>query len=476
MLSQGIIWTEAKGQSAPKSWLEHVTEMFPTCSGLAVVMGTDLIVDRLSGKTTVASLETLQAKTKDELVVYHMANYPEGIPNEDDFQPFSLLMNEKDEPMLVGFAEGTWTDVPDSAHTQEWQLMNGVIMPRCTQTFKLVGNLDKLMEWANDPITKNDFFSTSKGRGTIILLGLNKKAVIHSDNNDEFEFDWGYVSRTDGFGEESVVLSAPAVVIPPKKTLSLSGGDDKAVELAARRAASPPTGLAAIEAIAAKAPQGPVSKIEDKPTELVKKTFTCPANVIGKDNIRNEYLKHAGWVPQSYKKKPTVEVRLEASGEPIKSLQDLSVTKVGATTVIHNQTALTTGNPLGEEPVPVIDAEKKKTFHTGFMNRPGVKKLLDKSSQQIVDPKAMQAFESKYPTFPAIAGLKNGLDDIDTMVWAEFIDLGRNHGDLCALLAFNLRNDRMRLKAAVNKPADAITADKKTEETVVIPTKKRISL
>ena len=120
----GTIVFKAKGQQIPDKYLEKVMAANPSGVGFALRENDDdkFVSLQVGGGTfPLKEVQEIQTTFKDNDLFFFFHNYPEKY-KEEDLQPFILFKDKADKALLVGMAEGDFSNyIPNgSDHSNEY--------------------------------------------------------------------------------------------------------------------------------------------------------------------------------------------------------------------------------------------------------------------------------------------------------------------------------------------------------------------
>lgn len=406
------------GQMPPEDLLVRILATKPTAFGFAVqeADGADMQTVREDATNLdLANLNSFMEGRKERPTSLYFGTLKEGY-DADDIQPFTICDPDNNTFMTI-FTEGTFNghDEP-AAHSEHFNLVNGVIIPKIVEWCEdFGGDIEKIMTKINGEVFNKDFLSHIGHRAVLHILPFKGDAVLLAKNELGAEFDWGWTSRTHGFGE----VSQEPVKVEPKKASGYWGGKKKVEPVSTdANGIHHVTAKAAPKDVATKGEGPRQSESESKATSI----HVRPPSWLHKNDDKKEFYVivsgkgHPGW-----KKSLPVEVtqnhsvlqcknydeylkwrleNLKASTSSIQQNQQ-PVTKqerVSASQQVKVEKTVTPAEvpihgPIDPTPLPIIepkDLEKVLDY---------VAKHLDGNSKEIMSPKDMQKLEAELPNF-----------------------------------------------------------------------------
>jgi len=419
----GVIVLKDKDQLVSERYWEKVLGANKSCSGFAFASNGVVELGKLDKVDTLKEIQELHEAGKNFAIVNFFGN---GSVGKEDLQPF-VVLEKNGKPMLVAFLEGDFNAYgkTDSSHTNEYHLVNNILVPKSKQLFRLVKeDINQFMSELADPVTQSELINTTVPRGTITLIAGNGAIFSFEKNADKGTFPWGWTSNTYGYVEKN-------------------------------EEAKPSSSLA--NRFFGKKPEAkpePPSIVPGKDTtqpsvlhkEEVARLGSPPKEVQGKGAIKKWYRNNAlqGVLPVNWSERPEVPLKTRPS-QTVKSFKELpqiastesikpkdTAPKVVVPAVAQTLPTKTPVEHPQEHKVPIIPAEHKKDIIDRFL------KTVDTNSQEIVDPKTIQSLENKLPTFCEQVGLK-GLDETFRWSFKSLVELGEMSKEALATLAMNYR-------------------------------------
>lgn len=470
MQNQGTSLIKVEKRAIPDEILKPLLET-SSCVGAAVVAFNEKLkkrffkISRESG-VTIDDMNALQVHFMENEVTFIVQRFEKDF-HPDNQQPFSLLEDDSKQSVLLGFIEGNFTGREDPKHPEfsgEYnvaQLLRAKIA-KIWNSPDVGKNVDKLMKFlATDTDFSNDMNLYHAGRGSIIMLGVNAEHCRFGTNPQEEVFEWGYMSKTLSEPKATAVEEAEAA--DDGESFSLKG---------ASKSPAPATAATAPKDVATelKKRDETATAIPDKPkTEKVKrKVMWAPGpEVHGKNAIKKAYReKGIKDLPDKYMSKPEVEIEI-VEEVPIKDFRELGAamgvepkaeteaSKAAAPATQAKASAMDrlagmfggkkTEATAEPEPAKTPEPEKdpkdapaennpdintkalpstpatddrlifipqgaKRDIALKFLPSVAIKKALDLSSNEVIDPKKIQEVESKYPDFMDQIGLEGGIE------------------------------------------------------------------
>lgn len=439
--NQTILHVKA-GHMPPEELLTRILATKPNAFGFAVQEADGADMQTVREDATNLDLENLKGFLKDSLErpsTLYFGSLKEGYDPED-IQPSTITDGDGNTFMTL-FVEGTINghDEP-AAHTEQYNLVQGIIIPKIVDWCEdFDGDLDKIMSKINGEVFNKDFLSHVGHRAVLHILPFKGDAVLLGPNtlgiNDA---EWGWVSRSHGFGETVQEVAAPVVV---KKT-SWGSGAKKAP--AATAIKEQPNGtfvtggttLKDVKGVLPPPPQDVATKGEaPRDAEGPVPVFVRPPSWLHKnDDIKQFYMLVGGTSapPSAWKKNIPVEV--VAHHELLKANNYEDFNKYRLSLLLA-----TTGKVASSAPAPTVQQQQKLTKQERLSNRDTapaaapeapitgpvdplplpimepkdlekvldyVAKHLDGNSKEIMPPQEMQKLEAELPVFSEAVGVK----------------------------------------------------------------------
>jgi hypothetical protein len=532
MSFKGTILFRKKDAVIPDAFAEHVLAKVPAFLSSAFIDEKTISVDAITGHS-ISDLKDAQELVKDRDSVFYLGEFTEP---EESLQPFYVLKNDKDEPEMVAFLDGDFSNYADakSSNSDAFHALNKYFRPRIEKWYKK-GGLDNVLEELDDAATKEDIRNTFLGRGAVMFFAVNGKHIFIQNKNPEYmEFPWGFASNGFEYKEEAKTsvpqtgakklgifgkkkdqqvspksADGDKVEAPPQQAPTASAGKEK--ETASTDAGKVPT--------AASEEGGTLVAVGWKPThhanitrkEKVKSYKGCPFYDLWLTQAREGKLKlietDGVWLPEGYKNGVPLFVKVsmadatgylekgaylkDAPGKVIANgskkeqgyperlpAEQVEQNRANKDTAPKNipQPEETAGyKPFGPEEEGTV-AEVKKWFAEATKN----KFIAIGSSQELsLDPAKMQSLETDVKSPLDAAGLE--LEDFLRLSDAGHIDLCRKYPVWYAKVTSRLAYLYWGLKPKAQRPqpTDHVKEPKKVEEKAPIsasgtPAKKSI--
>lgn len=176
------------------------------------------IADGMGRKPSFEDVDKIQAMFKDKDVMFSFGQYPNGF-EEHDIQPFPIITGAKDQPLVIGFSDGDFSNYadPKSAHSPDCFAFEKFFGPLINKIYKKEGeSLAKLFDELSDPITEQMILNSFKGRGHVILHFLTGKILRFSNENVE-EMPWGWGTNLHSYKFDEKLDSKSSTPADTKK-------------------------------------------------------------------------------------------------------------------------------------------------------------------------------------------------------------------------------------------------------------------
>ena len=202
-MAKGIVIVGYEGKDIPQEYRDRVAKRELRCLGIAMVKDGQIIVERRNGSIDAEGIKQIQDAIKEEKV-FHLGEYPVSF-NLSDMQPFVLATNKDEEPILVAFLEGDFSNSlkKNSSHLDVWHAAVEGIQPTVEQLHRLCkGNIDDIVKELKDEAVASKIESLITSTGSVTFLAVNGDIWSHSRGKQLHEFDWGAVSETLGLDKK----------------------------------------------------------------------------------------------------------------------------------------------------------------------------------------------------------------------------------------------------------------------------------
>lgn len=463
MAHKSVIVIQKAGLITNAAYLSRVFKEYSSYMGAALVYDGKLQVakNREGAPNQQAVTEITEVFGKDADIAFSFAKADKDI-FEEDMMPFEVLKDASGAAIMACLMDGGFQgySVVKSTHTDEYHCVQEFIIPKMAKLYKGCGNdLKALMEELKDPITAKDFQNSWTDKGNITFMSTEGPPVtISSNNTEKTKFNWGWVSNSLGYIEQTApekVVEGPAPA--PDKPMSVL---DK---LKAKAAGM--TGSAAVK------PDGLPAETKTDAAAIVAASndeyeeVSLPPQA--KDWVNKEKIQwwnsEVGYKPDGYKEMKTKVKRKK--GTKVGVLAPLAATNVnngtGPQPDVHDAGSKITAEQIAAEaaaddrPVsdiepkhvtvdnlPLISPKSKLKIKTEWMKNAEVLKILGEDHKGMFDPKLIRSLSETYSGF--MDGVL-GKEVLDTVNWDfdMFDSLGKVDSHALAVLAFNLRNEML---------------------------------
>jgi hypothetical protein len=353
-------------------------------------------------------------------------------------QPFPVLFNEDDKPLLMATIAGDFTKYsdPESDNSAEYNVRTKLLLPKFAKMYRMVkNNLPALLTELEDEVTAEEILNSGDtgGNAVITLLAANGWLKIYSRSTTARKLGWGFISCLPE--DASVHAPKPASAtqdvqtVPRKLTLqekiALKRAGQGIPEAILTEEKSEPA-PASVPAVSAPAP---IEKEVAEPiAERVADEYEFvvegpPVTMTHKNPIRDWYCQNwvgedgklVGRPPEGYMKlRPKVRVK-RLKGKPVLSVP-VKADKVEKGVVAKSFDALkdlvvggekkvleTSATPVVAQPVlPIISMGQEARVREEFLMDKSVKKFTGLTAEEINDPTKLKSqTEIKFPAFAA---------------------------------------------------------------------------
>lgn len=456
-MAKNVLVITNKNEVVAKAYLDKACKD-ATYLGTALVHEGKLVVDHQGGKPTVEQVMKLQDALKDRQIVFCFGENKTIL--DTDRQPFRCVLDKAKGDEIAVFLTGGFNgyEVKNSSHTNEFHCFDDFISKKLAKLYKMCdGDLTKLVEELNDPITKQDFAQSWTTQGFITLLtSAGDIYEIHNKTHAfRKEFPWGVVS--DGLGFEPGKEKESPKAEEPKKLSLLE-------KLMLKKAGGTPPAEASVAGIIANLPSSDEFEDVSLPVEAgaSKEKWTNAQKITW-------WQSEVGYKPERYKEMDT-KVRRKI-GTKLGVLAPLAASNVTLTNaeVKNLPDVVAKEAPEGVKDtapkhvlmdnMPILSPKQKLKLHTEWMKDAEIIKVLGDDFKTLAyDPKKLKEFEDTYQKFTDGMGIP---DD----VWLSFealLKLGVVDIKALAIKAFNDQNDKvkaeLRLKSIIANPANKIAS------------------
>lgn len=475
-MSKGIIVERAANEELPKEFLEHMHKKFPSSWGYACVLDGKLQVGSNLNVDVETIKDTLEA-CNDLTVTFHLG---EGVEHKDDPQPFQILRNDDDTPLLVCFAEGDFEDYADATgHTAEYHFVTDWLTPHITSIYELSGkDLAKLETYLKSENFAKTLSKEYGDRGVITFVSPNGSGTLAT--NDEYtEFKWGWASQSPGYKEYPDAGKATEPDALPADSIAARIAKRKAEKEQLKGSTALPDG---VHKVPDKKPTAQAPLQEDiknaaalaeengsvlPDTEIFPDEYMCST----KNLLQQFYNGINGHCPNGYELAvgaPEKAIGLKFKNlnkkfrQDIQTMGDLKkkLEKRHGTLVRSTGKAPADGESKAKEVVvgglPIIGPNELIKADKFF-------KSLDLKSQEIMHPDHFDNIEEKYATFwdkyPDMT-----MEKTWEIEYKDIMRLCKEFPDTAALWLFNLRNFQAKVVVSQKKPEEKPAKEEKPAE------------
>lgn len=465
-MPKGVIILRHKDKELPEAYLDKVLEHNKSAVGAAFADRGELLMSSVAN-TTVEKIKKTALETdksfKEFPLLFSFFNHT-SVLQEEDKQPYVLLRNDKDEPIVSAFLEGDFSNFEqaDSSHSDEHEAVKELLIPKFQKMFKEAGGkVDVLMGMLQDKLVKREMQTLFVNEGSITIIASTGEICTFSKGEKNKSFPWGWTTNSYGYeqpSKEEVAKpepksSAQSKLDKIKAALADMDEDDEeededdTEDAAAQGAVA--TDVAAKPEAAEKSKKKP--DISDSDYEVVM--LAPPDSEKSGNRVKKWYRRTYGSVPSNWTDRPAVPVRrlrakFEGKAPPeVAAATDtripIEATKPKDTGVQHipAATADAKSEQVTDETLPVIPPREKKWVNDTFLAE-----AIDDTSKEIVDPKEYQAFEEKYPTFAQAFNL-DSLHKTFGISFENLLRLVKEAPVAAAVLLFNYRTGYMQYQA-----------------------------
>lgn len=406
-MSKGVIIERKAGKEFPKGFASTAAASYPGSFGYAAMVDGKLDIGQDLLTTDIPTYEEVLGKDD---VKYFLSKEP--CPKGSE-QPFILLKNEQDQPVLIAMIEGDCDDWHDTnGQTDEANFVKSVLMPKIDDiTDTLEGDISKIVKYLQKATVVQELLSKLGDRAVISFMANTGDAFSIEANTHRKKFDWGEMSI-----EESAYPDKKTSVPEVKKEQSTA---DRLRELREKRGKLP-DGVHATNATKTQFVSG--SNVErfnkeqqqaksalkedvDNATVLKDKRETFlypPPEACATRNTLQQWCNTGfGTCPQGYQLAvghPEKAVPMPQSALNPKRAKDPQYQQTSPNVASSSRDDKDTGtHHLATDAVvgafPVVPAAEKADLQKTFI------KTIDMKSTDILDPSTMKEIEVKSSTF-----------------------------------------------------------------------------
>ena len=403
MLSS-VIMFESGDNRAPDDYMQLVLKDYNKCWSAAVVDLKNSKAGAIIKKETPPSLTEIndfralcsaEGDQPNLALVYWFAKSDKPI-HEDDYQPFVVLKDEEDNPLVIAFVSGALKRYQGegSAISNEFYYSMEYLQTQMEmlyeQTGKDIEKLDNVLD--RDAVEKSLNKSLGNDPATMFLVIADEARSCRAYGSSEKlnEFDWGFTSDRLGW-EEVPFEEEKSAKVEEKKPLSFA---ERLAAKESKPAAAPVTKSTTTVSVGS----GPSDKLrppKGATPDSHPQWFTQfpPSKVqhAKKKDVERYYEKLCGKAPNNAMECPWMQRLSPAqsgiSTEPIKSFE-------GLTKIANTEPVSKSSGP------PVLTAQDTK-----WLNEQFIPEYFDAANKKIKNPFTYTEVEDKYPTLQEVTGL-----------------------------------------------------------------------
>ena len=430
------IVTRDKGADAPDAYFELALKHNKGNFGVAFAEKGDFVCIGDSDSIGLQNIRTINKEHKDKQTVYFFDDVVRKL--KIDAQPFILIRDAKDRPLLVCFITNCEAyKKPESTHSGEFFCFDDHIRPSVQKAFKLVKTLEATMDYLNGDDFQTEIDAImSRAEGASIMfvsaLGIEEEGqtpLRFNYNESADDFSWG--TTTDAYGFKEAKVEEPEE--PVKEDEGEEGertglGDilgDTGDTKETKPADTPKTQVLNGITVPDPLPRG-MTFVEGV---LYYKCPKLDDNGMERSHqdVRENYKIWAGYInkpPESFKNFPNVKVMKGITTLPIVSKTsqgpDLTAAAKNALKDTTSHLSVAATNAPG-----FISVETKKIIEDAMLNNEHLKNMLDHEGKKVDDPTKIQLLEKR----PILALKVMGLTDITSTFFTPeeaFMEIAKN--------------------------------------------------
>lgn len=413
--------------------------------GLAVRESTGITVEKFDDidddtiEKHVKEFSGILDSTKKFDRLFCFGNCPEEWDGAE-VQPWVILKDSKDKPLLVIAVEGDLPDHTGDGKTSEpWNYVREILGPKVEEMYSLLGNdPTKLITWLKSSGFKKDLEAATGHRVILEVLPATGDAFMVGKNEIGIESSWGRVSNAYGYTDSAIEAATPAKAeapAAPEKKRSKYATEEPAAPAVKPAVAPATTPAPAIPKVSPPA-AGPIAAAAEKNGHWED----VPRNIHGKK--KKAFIRGLcnGELPPKWDNMTRVWVTHTSAVSSLEELPKLGVTANGVKDMKGDAP-----KPVVKGDGPVISGEQQAAANEF------VKKYLDGSSNRIGHPLEAQKEEARYPVFSELMRktMPTGLDDLITWPVTALKSFLLTHPELALLMVIELRRDRENRKATM---------------------------
>lgn len=416
----------------------------------------------------------LLEETKDHKVLLHFSS------QDKDLQPFTLLCNDKDEPTLVAFLVGDFSEFKaKDGHTLEYMAADEDLGTKVLDLFeKAEEDIPKLLTKLKEPNVTRDLSKLGTGDFLNCTMLANNGEILAfcRPKSPPVKYDWGAASE-DPVEVKAAAAEPKAAEPVPEKKLTLkermeakkaaaAGGTpvdppaepkkeepkkEEALPPGQHRITEPATGKP-LESLADRMrnkklsnPVGLADKSGDNKTAQALHVVGIPP-VFDKEKNRRKWYAQRGatgevnvdfpdWKTRTtpilvtldklqacHSKNSIEEITKKYPVATAEEIKMYSGSQVPLTKKVEEPAAAAA---VSEKPAfsNVIPPEHKAQLRERLLKKPTIVALVDKKGQSIADPTFLPAMEDKTPLWTESLGLPN-IHAADWWKTEQFFDMG----------------------------------------------------
>lgn len=510
MYNGAIIAMKAKNQTIPNAFWDKVLPEYGKVLGVSVVDGKSLLALPNIPKDNITkdALNGLQEKFKTASILFFMGDFEDGFQT-DSVQPFTVLSDKENNPILSVFTEASFNNYKQEkgTHSPAFYAFNEFIIEEVKDAYeKCKGDLDALMGMIReDKRLRTKLQGALSPSGTMVFMANTSEIVkvFTGEDGEPEDFSFGWATQSCGYSEDKEEEEEKLVE-------AFSGKKEEETKKPSvmdklfgptKASAEPPPVPQEEKKEQVEAKPAEEEKVKEEEFEEIK--IDLPSRNMSKNEKKDFWRAELGFLPDNYLKRNSFTVkRYPKSGELIgegdqklvkgkayKSFYDAAVAMAnrngvgdaGKDVAPHHipTTETAVKPPAADEPKATVaeapdiassistltDADRK-AIAKEFLDGAPVKKSLDNHANEIMDPEKMKTSLAKIKTFTDEMTIKL----IDTFKWDRdaLMHLAKIKPEALVLLAHEYRTLTPEFKKYISearKPVDKpVTVETTTEE------------
>lgn len=440
MYKDSVIVFKNKGQIVPEDFWNRALPLYGKAASVALIEKDLLVFPFEKEEINLENVQGLCEAHKDKALMFFLADFEDGY-QKDSLQPFVLISNKDNKPVLTVTMQGTFNqyEQPKGSHSNSFYAAQEFLIPELLDYYegKCSNKIDSLMQLLReDKRLRTKLEGLLSPSGILCFLANTGETVTIQNNRNVANFDFGWSTNSCGYAGKQEE--------PPKVEDKKQGFLDRiksATGISKASESPPPVPKETPKEEEVKGAPGAPPTEEEKTTERehVTRVVSLPDRALAKNEKKDFWRAQLGFLPPDYLKVKSFQVRyykdkgvavgengqelLQGKSRFLEKLRnefmaDTAGNAAGSKDVSPHhipapeakapsatEVAAATGAATAETAYPssgtlsVLSDLQRENFQTDFIEAGHLKKTLDQHSQLITNPEKMRTELAKIKNF-----------------------------------------------------------------------------